>query len=103
MCGSALLFSGHSLSGLCFPNIHEAQTSIQLPLQSRILTVLMNKWKETEKPDMKTDGKMERQEAFHKSCCQGYTLFTGIPRTELGACFRGLFELLILFSGSPCL
>lgn len=60
MCGSALLFSSHSLSGLCFPNIHEAQTSIQLPLQSRILTVLMNKWKETEEArheDRWKDGK----------------------------------------------
>lgn len=48
MCLGLPCCSSSSLSGLCFPDLHEAQASNQLSLQSRILTALMNKWKETE-------------------------------------------------------
>lgn len=96
--GSILLFVSKSLPGLCFLEIHEAQASIRLPLAARILTVLISGGSQR-KPDMKTDGKTER----HESCCQWYTLFIKTPRMELGACLRGLFELLVLFTWSICL
>lgn len=54
--------ASNSLSGLCFPDIHEAQASIRLPLQPRLLMVLMNKLKETEEARHEArwkDGKAE--------------------------------------------
>lgn len=103
MFGSFLLFASNSLSGLCFPDIHEAQASIRLPLPSRFLTVLMNKWKETEEARHKDRWKDGKAGSLPRKLLPVIHAVHRDSKDRVGACFRDLCELLILFPESPCL